>query len=296
MMNASSRGGETMLGSSGGALLGALGGASSALGGAASALGGASSALGGASSALKQINPLKTLGSGILSLVKNLGSAFKPRNIIRLVLALLIALFWAAPTMFPFIADNYGLNQLVSWLTFAQGGAQGGVSGVLGGLFGKGLTAATVISLVTSPKKTLMSVGGGFGKVFKAFNFKQPGSIGPMLLGVGVALVGYNFMVGSASLAGAMAAVSALVMTLRSLNNRSGFMKNLLGGFFAKNKKVDKQAINTCMAGMATGFALSALLSAMPWAYAPYVIGVILLVVGLVLAIVLRSNKEVVAA
>jgi len=48
------------------------------------------------------------------------------------------------------------------------------------------------------------------------------------------------------------------------------------------------------MAGIATGFALSVPLSVMG-AYAPYVIGAVLAVVGLILAIALKNNKEVAA-
>jgi len=253
-------------------------------------------ALGGATSALKQINPLKTLGSGILGLVKNFFSAFKPRNVIRLILALLIALFWLAPTMIPGYQANSLVEQLLSWLTFQQGGMQGGTANLIGGLFGKGFAAATLISVITAPIKTFKSVGGGFNKLFKSLNFKQPSTIGPLLLGVGIALIGYNFMVGEASLSAAMVGVAAFMTSLRALDGRAGFMKNLLGGFFAKNKKVNKQAINSCMAGMATGSALAVVLSAMSWAYGPYVIGAILFVVGLVLAIALRGKKEVAAA
>ena len=132
--------------------------------------------------------------------------------------------------------------------------------------------------------------------MFQALSFKQSGSIGPMLLGAGIALIGYNFMTGTASLSGTMAGIAALLMTVKSLGSRAGFLRNLLGGLLAKNKRIDTSAVNTCMAGMVSGFALSVPMSVIPWAYTPYAVGAALLVAGLILFIALGSNKEVAAA
>ena len=93
-----------------------------------------------------------------------------------------------------------------------------------------------------------------------------------------------------------MAGVAAFIITLKALNSRAGFLRSLLGGFFAKKKRVNTQAVNTCMAGMATGFALSVPLSAVSLVYAPYVLGAVLAVVGIILAITLGNKKELTAA
>jgi hypothetical protein len=266
-------GGEIVLGSTGG---GAIAGA-----------------LGVAPSMLQAINPFKTLFSAFGNLLKCLFTAFKPKNFIRLLLALFMALIWVAPIAFPNSGINPENSPWLSWLTFAQGGLQSGAAGFIGDLFGKGITAGVVIGLLTSPINTIKSFGGGFGKMFSSPGFKQPG---PMLLGMGIALIGYNFMAGAATPGGTMASIAALIVTLKALGSRAGFLRNLLGGFFAKNKRVNAAHVNTCMAGIATGFALSVPLSAMQWHYAPYIIGAILAVVGLILAIASGNKQEVAAA
>ena len=86
-------GGETVLGSTGGgAILGALG---------------------GASPALKSIHPFMTLFSGAGGLFKCLFTAFHPKNFIRLLLALAISAFWLAPSLFA----DYGMKpEVAKWL------------------------------------------------------------------------------------------------------------------------------------------------------------------------------------
>ena len=283
MVNASSMSGETVLGATGGgAILGALG---------------------GASNALQYINPLKALISGALNMFKSLGTAFKSGKFGGIVAALILAAVWLLLTLLPALGISLSIPaQCLSWLTFAEGGlrggiggALGGVTGILGGMLGKGLVAGLITSIIMSlihKQNPFKSIGGGMGKMFSAPNFKQPG---PMLLGVGIALIGYNFMAGTASLSGTMAGIAAFLMTLKALGSRAGFLRNLLGGLLAKKKKIDTAAVNTCMAGMAAGFALSVPLSAVPWAYAPYAAGAVLLVVGIILAIALKRNKEVAA-
>jgi len=263
-------------------------------------------AAGGAvSGALQALNPIKVLFSGATGVVKGIGAAFKDKK--KWLPAIILAVTWICLTLLPMLGINPVPMQFISWLTFAQGGMRGGIGGAalgtatgfLGGVIGKGIFAGLITSFVTAliqRQNPLKSIGGGFGRMFSAFNFKQPGSIGPMLLGAGIALIGYNFMAGTASLTGTMAGIAALVMTLKSLGSRAGFLRNLLGGLLAKKKQIDTTAVNTCMAGMASGFAVSIPLSAIPWAYTPYAAGAVLFVAGIILAIALKNNKEVAAA
>ena len=300
VLKASSRGGEVVLGSTGGGTIAAV-------------LGG----IPGAGSVLTAINPFKVLATGAANLFKSLGAAFKSKKFGAIITALILAALWLVLTLLPTLGINPLPVQALSWLTFAQGGLTGGIgggiggfgsilgrgvsyaTGLLGGMLGKGLVAGLVVGMVAAlmqGQNPFKSIGGGFTSMFSAFKLKSPSSIGSLLLGVGIALIGYNFMAGTASLSATMAAVAAFLMTLKSLDSRAGFLKSLLGGILAKNKQVDTTAVNTCMAGMASGFALAVPLSAIPWAYTPYVAGAVLLVAGIILALALRGNREVVAA
>jgi len=254
--------------------------------------------------AMQALHPVKVLFSGAVGVIKGVGAAFKNKK--KLLPAIILAVTWILLTLLPALGINPVPIQWLSWLTFAQGGMRGGIgnaavgaaTGFLGGILGKGLFAGLITSIVTAvirKQNPFKSIGGGFGRMFSAFNFKDKGSIGFMLTGAGIAFIGYNFMAGTASLTGTMAAIAAFLMTLKSLGSGAGFLRNLLGGFFAKNKKVNTQAVNTVMAGMASGFAFSVPLSAVPWAYTPYAAGAVLFIAGIVLAIVLKNNKEVAA-
>ena len=259
------------------------------------------SAVGGVMQAL---NPVKALVSGAVGVIKGVGAAFKDKK--KLLPAVILAVTWILLTLLPAFGFNPIPMQWLSWLTFAQGGMRGGIGGAavgtatgfLGGILGKGLFAGLITSIVTAvirKQNPFKSIGGGFGRMFSAFNFKDKGNIGFILTGAGIALIGYNFMAGTASLTGTMAAIAAFLMTLKALGGTSGFLRNLLGGFVAKNKQVNTGAVNTLMAGMASGFALSAPLSAVPWAYTPYAAGAVIFIAGIVLAIVLKNKKEVTA-
>jgi len=285
-LNATAMGGETVLGSTGGgAIMGALG---------------------GVSSAIQYINPFKMLISGAVNMYKSLVTAIKNKKFCGIITALIMAAVWLLLTLLSALGINSASMRFLSWLTFAQGGLRGGIGGIagyatglLGGMLGKGIVAGLVTSIVMSlinKQNPLKSIGGGFGKIFPALSFKQPGSIGPALIGIGIALIGYNFMAGAASLSGTMAGIAALLMTVKALGSRAGFLRNLLGGVLAKNKGIDAPGVNTCIAGMASGFALSVPMSVIPWAYTPYAAGAVLLVAGLILFIALEGKKEVAAA
>jgi len=262
------------------------------------------SAGGAVGDALQALNPVKVLVSGAIGVIKGIGAAFKDKK--KWLPAIILAVTWILLTLLPMFGINPVPMQFLSWLTFAQGGMRGGIGGAalstatgfLGGVLGKGVFAGLITSFITAlihKQNPLKSIGGGFGQMFSMFSLKDKSNIGFMLMGTGIAFVGYNFMAGTASLTGTMAGIAAFLMTLKSLGSGAGFLRNLLGGFFAKNKKVNTQAVNTVMAGMASGFALSIPLSIVPWAFTPYAVGAVLLIAGIVLAIVLKNNKEVAA-
>jgi len=266
-----------------------------------SALGSAGGAAGGA---LQALSPAKVLISGATGVVKGIGAAFKDKK--KLLPAVILAATWIVLTLLPALGINPIPMQWLSWLTFAQGGMRGGiggaalgtVTGFLGGVLGKGIFAGLITAFITAiihKRSPLKSISDGFRHLLPAFNFKDKSNIGFVLTGAGLAFIGYNFMAGTASLTGTMAGIAAFLMTLKALGGKAGFLRDLLGGFLAKNKKEDTGAVNAVIAGMASGFALSVPLSLTPWVFAPYAAGAASLITGIVLSIVLNNNKEVAA-
>jgi len=265
------------------------------------ALGAAGGVAGGV---IQALSPFKVLFSGAIGAVKGIGAAFKDKK--KWIPAFILAVIWTFLILLPALGINPIPVRFLSWLTFAQGGIRGGIGGAvlgtmtgfLGGVLGKMIFAGLITSFIMAlahKQNPFKSIGGGVGRMFSASNFKEKNGISYLLTGAGIAFIGYNFMAGTASFSGTMAGIAALLLTLKSLGSDAGFLRDLVGGLFAKNKMVNTQTVNTVLAGMASGFALSLPLSVIPWAYTPYVAGVLMLIAGLVLKIGLKNNKKAVA-
>lgn len=242
---------------------------------------------------MSAISPFTTLVSGMKRIFISFKSAFKNKK--ALIPAVILAVTWIVLTVLPMFQINPLPVKLLSWLTFAQGGVSNHFIRMIGGIIGKGVVASFVISL--------FSGGNPFGKIKSgiknmrtSFRCSSLGQAGALLLGMGFALVSYNFMAGFSSFAQSMVGISALFMTLRSLGSSGGFFRRFIGGFTAKKgSPVNMSIVNRIFAGMTTGFGVAIALSALPWAYAPYVIGLIPIVAGMIFLMIGKTKKEVVA-
>lgn len=212
-----------------------------------------------------------------------------------LITAGIMALVWFLLTLLPALGINPVPVQLLSFLTFAQGGLTGGVPGFIGGLIGKGLIAYFVALLLTRG----ISFGGIISSI-KSFFTKFTGgnwdlaSISPLLIGGGLALFIYNFLAGTSTLLNCMVGIVAFIIAARALMNKSGCIWNIFGSVAAKHGRLDSGVLTKLMAGWAAGFILGIVLSIFG-GYLCYLIGFILLVIGAILMIVV-TRKEGVAA
>lgn len=245
------------------------------------------------------LNPIKVLCSGAWNVIRGIGAAFKDKK--KWIPALIMAVTWFVLTMLPNLGFNPNWIQGLSWLTFARGGL--GISEnpewihIAGGIVGKGIVASLIFSLF-SGGNPLRKIGSGFKTMFSSYALKNVGQAGTLLIGIGLALIFYNFMTGFASLSMSMAGISALLLSLKALGSRTGFLRKFFGGLTAnkttKGKSIDTSTVNRIIAGLATGFILSVPLSALNIFYLPYILGGVILVAGIVLIVVGKSKKEAV--
>ncbi len=238
--------------------------------------------------------PFAELFGGISRIFKGFAAAFKNKK--ALIPAIILAVTWIGLTLLPMLGVNPLPVQLLSALTFAQGGMSNNALGIVGGLLGKGMFATLFVSLFNG---RLNGMGRGLKDTFSAFKNKTAGQLGMLLAGAGLALVTYNFIAGYASLWQGMAGVSGLLLSLRALGGGNGFIRKIFTSLTAKKtsngKVANTAALNQILAGLTTGFALSLVLSAIPWGYTPYCVGGAALLAGAVLALVGGGKKEAAA-
>lgn len=254
---------------------------------------------GAAGEVVAAIGPFKVLSQSISGLFSGFSTIFKDKK--RLISTLVLALIWFVLTLLPLLGINPVPVRWLSFLTFAQGGTSGGIIGFVGGALGKGIFAYFLMSIVmplTRGQKPFAGIGGGLKQFFTALKVKNIAEVAPLLLGAGIALISYNFMTGNTSLQNSMMGVAALLLSLRALSGKAGFLRRFFSAFIAKKTKeikLNTGAINRVIAGMTAGFALALPLSALNInrLQLPYLLGALLLIVGLILGIVLKADKEV---
>jgi len=221
---------------------------------------------------------LSLLKSGFKGLVggikKTLGDKKRLVVVIALAVVWLLVNFLAAFDIFPLPV------RILSWLTAARGS-------LIGGSVGKGLVAAFLAQLVTD-KRTLQSLKGGVGKLTATFKGGNKGYV-PLLFGAGVGLIICNVMI-SSNLQNSMVCIAGFALSAKAMT-QNGFLRRLISTLIPKSNNVTVTAV---MGGWTLGFAAFTAVSLLPGGGNGYLIGVLLIIVGGVLAVIAKnSNKEV---
>ena len=193
---------------------------------------------------------------------KNLLSSFKTffKNPKAYIPTLAISLIWLTISILRTCKIAIPMNQLVSTLTFANAGSTGNPLSMLGGLFGKGVYAGALVSLVymignigkgkkLNPTETLKT----------SFGFNSD-TVWSYILGAGLAIVLFVFMAGWVSYTDVMGGVAASFLSARSALS-GGFLNKLMASIESKS---EVKALKGIPSGLAAGFALGTLLGFIP--------------------------------
>lgn len=243
---------------------------------------------------LSEISPLKFLFGEAKRFVQEIIASFK--DIKKLIPTIVLAVIWIVLILLPKIGVNPIPVQILSFLTFAQGGISNDPFRMFGGLVGKGLYAYLITLLVipvTMGQNPFKSIASGLKSSVEQYK-NMDSNLVLLLTGAGIALIFYNFMAGYASPWKSMAAVTAMLLTLRSVANNSGFLTRFLNSLLNKIKKPvnEKNNVKNIISGMSAGFALSIPISAIPYVYICYALGVVMIIASVILLIVKNSKKE----
>ncbi len=169
--------------------------------------------------------------------------------------------------------------RLLSWLTAARGS-------FVGGTIGKGLVAA-LFAQVVADKSTLMALKSGLGQLGGVVKGGQ-GKFVPLSLGAGAALIACNVMV-STTVQNLMVCIAGFALSAKALT-QNGFLRRFITGLLPKAKDA---SVTSVMGGWTIGFALFAMVSALPGGQNGYLLGILLLISGSILAVTKRNKKEV---
>jgi hypothetical protein len=227
------------------------------------------------------------------------------KNPKQLIPVAVLSVSWLILAILPALGVNPLPVKIFSLLTFAQGGMFGGVWGAIGGVIGKAIYAYFISALIiplVSGKKPFRRTGSNTGR---GPADDKASAVSPLVIGLGLALVFYNFITGNANIINSMAGVVGLVLAIRSIMRKGGFLWGLLF-LLVRNKSragaASQKIVSRIMTGYAIGSASGVALSAVPWpnhtlvAYIPYMIGGLMILIGLVLQIVIKPGKAVATA
>jgi hypothetical protein len=233
-------------------------------------------------------NVFGVIGSGIKRMLGGFGAAFRDKK--QLIPALVLGVLWVLLIFLPIVGIDSTPVKFLSWLTFAQGGLNGGLISQIGGILGKGLLAALFTSLIID-KSTLGQIKVGISALTGGLKGDKA-TLASWLLGMALALILYNLMVGSTSLQNSMAAIACLGLSLRGLANGGGFARQFFTSLLYK-KSVSTTGIQRFMVGWAVGFALALVVSVLPGGINGYILGGILFIVAGIAKLIGGKSEEV---
>ena len=255
--------------------------------------------------------PLGFLKSSVRAGVDSLRRLLK--NPKQLIPMFVLSVLWLILSILPALGINSWPVRLLSFMTFAQGGMYGGIWGAVGGVIGKAIFAYFISALVLplfSGKNPFKGIGKSFKSLASGLAVHNANAAGLLILGIGLALIAFNFFTGNASMVNSMAGVAGFVLAVKSLWGRGGdcgkqankkgpgFIRGLLlsvANKLSKGRIPTQMTVSRVVSGYAAGSAAGVALSALRLPHLPYALGVLLVIVGLVLSIAVKPGKEAAA-
>lgn len=229
-------------------------------------------------------HPIKILAVGFKGSMGNLKRVFSNRKM--LISALILGGVWLVLGLLKAFNIDHPILTWLSIGTFAYGGLSPNPVEIVGGLFGKMVYGTMALSLLNGGHRGILS---GIGKLFSSFKRLSPRGFSWLLIGLGIAMVGYNFMAGTPSISDAAVAIASLLIALRALGSANGFLKrfvlSLTSSKSVKKRFENKPYANALLSGGAIGFALSIPVSMVPLYWSGYLIGGIAVIAGIALYI-----------
>lgn len=236
------------------------------------------------------------VGQYLINALKQSAQVFKSPK--KLLPTVVIGVIWLIIGILSAIWQPFPMPmQVLSFLSYAEGGLFGGVLGAIGGIIGKVVVAVFINSLVLplfEKKPPFVGVAGGVKGMFTSMSKDSATGVSPLLNGIGLALLLYTFMNINQRWQNSMVGVVALVMLLQNIGSKGGFFFGLLcsiANSLSKGAVPNQISIIRFLTGMSLGFALAVGLTftGLHWCFW---LALLFLVAGIVLSIVLPQRQK----
>lgn len=215
----------------------------------------------------------------ILSLYNNIKGIFKNKR--KKTLIIVMSSVWFFLIILKSLNINFIFLDIANYLTFS-----------FGGFIGKTIMAYFVTSLVL-PNQEKFQLIKNSKSFIKEIKFKDKNFIVFSLMGIGLSLIGYNFLSGGIINNSVIGLVS-IVMLLKTLNRKTGLIREGLSLVLSKTKLIKDNSsskINMIIIGSIVGALIGILISLLGHNLC-YIIGLIILVISIVLNFIIIKQKK----
>lgn len=198
--------------------------------------------------------PAAALFGTVGSYFRGIGQGLKSKK--GFLWAVFMAIVWVVLTLLGRLYPDNFIVKALSWLTLARGGTSGSFLQRIGGILGKGAFASASYSFLSRGPQKIISAVRSLGGAFK-----NSGSIGSVLIGIGVSLPVCAFFSGGLGLSGTMASVSVFMTSVMSMGSRNGWLYKFAGSCTSVKRNKFRSANRGRISAMLTGISLGAALS-----------------------------------
>ena len=201
---------------------------------------------------------------------------FKVFSLRNLIVLCVLSLVWVILTLLPHLGYNPFFIKILSLLTFSQGGASNSSFKIFGGLVGKSIF---LVFITTFLDGSIKKIHQSIKPFIRGFKQKSKIGFGYLFLGIGVANIIFNFIVGYAALIRGIIGLVCFILILLALKSTRGFTYRFIYSILRKYKNIETKTIsekmNAILSGMGLGFIIGTLLSLVPYGYTPYFMGLL---------------------
>lgn len=230
------------------------------------------------------VSPFATAINGIKGFFTGFKHLGKDKK--ALIGAVIMAVLWTVIWLWNRSDGKNIISEILSAITFAEGGTRGNAAQFIGGIFGKGMVMSCFASLFAGG---IPGIIGGVKKIFgKGLH------IGSCIMGFGIAVTLYQLFAGFTGTYGIAVALSGAALSLQALGGNSGFFntfaESLASRRLGQMRTANDTRCKSILTGLTAGFTLSAALSAF---YIPWWIGAIVILIGFIVGLIVKGREAV---
>ena len=220
----------------------------------------------------------------------------------KLLPTIILSVVWMVFSMLSTFGVNIPILRFLYTLTYSNGGMFGGFFGAVGGIFGKAVFAAVVNTIVLSlvaKKNPFANAAKSLKGIFGKAAFSGLSAISPFLIGAGSGLVLYWFFNITSSPVNCSVAVVGAVGAFTALGKKNGLLTSLVytvTGKLTKGKFPSQVTVNRTITGFSSGFALGLPLTFVRFGWLLFLVGALILTLGIVFSIVGKKGVKKMAA